>query len=345
MKVVVLNTMEPFVHGGAEELALNLKDQLELRGHEVELLRLPFRADPPDGLPAQVLMARSLKIENADKVIALKFPAYLVEHPNKTVWLLHQLRQAYDFFDAGQSNIPSGADGDYLRRVVKEADRSSLGSVGRLFVNSAVTRDRLLKYNGLPSRILLPPLNQPEYYGGGPDLGYIFAGGRINGHKRQLDLIHALALTKSTARLVVAGPADSEADDLALRRAVSAHGLEDRVTLDVRFLERTEYAQYVNECSAVAYLPFDEDSVGYVTMEAAAAGKPVITTNDSGGVLQLVVEGKTGWVATPTSEGLARVMDDAFSDARGRERYGRALAKRWNGLDATWESTIEKLLA
>ena len=40
-----------------------------------------------------------LKTEQGDEVdlvIATRFPSYLVQHPRKVVWLLHQYRQAYD---------------------------------------------------------------------------------------------------------------------------------------------------------------------------------------------------------------------------------------------------------
>lgn len=345
MKIAILNNMAPFVHGGAEELAKNLHLQLETRGHSVELIRLPLRADPPELLPSQILMAVNMRIENADRVIALKFPAYLVQHPNKTVWLLHQLRQAYDLFDAGQSNIPSTPEGDYIRRIVSAADTEALSSVRKLFVNSSVTQQRLMTYNRIPSEVLLPPLNDGNAYVGGRDEGYVFAGGRINSHKRQLSIVKALALTRTPVRLVVAGPADSESDERELRDCVAALGLEDRVSLDIRFLDRAEYAEYLNGSSLVAYLPYDEDSLGYVTMEAAAAGKPVLTLEDSGGVLQLVQHGTTGWVSAPTPEAIARALDEAFNDGPRRARFGRAMKSRWDALDATWDSTIEKLLS
>ena len=45
---------------------------------------------------------------------------------------------------------------------------------------------------------------------------------------------------------------------------------------------------------AVVYAPIDED-YGYVTLQAFLAGKPVITSSDSGGVLEWVEDGVTGW--------------------------------------------------
>ena len=59
----------------------------------------------------------------------------------------------------------------------------------------------------------------------------------------------------------------------------------------------------------------DEDSVAYVTMEAASASKPVITLTDSGGVLQLVVNGETGCVASPDAKSIAEAIDLLCSDA------------------------------
>ena len=94
MKVLIVNNMAPFLWGGAEELADNLKKNLILSGHEAEILRIPFRWEPASGIPSQMAMVHNLELTNVDHVIALKFPAYLIRHPRKTLWLLHQYRQA-----------------------------------------------------------------------------------------------------------------------------------------------------------------------------------------------------------------------------------------------------------
>jgi Glycosyltransferase len=344
MRVLVANNMAPFIRGGAEELADELVRQLRARGHDAELLRLPFAHEPAEGIPAQMLLARRLVLENVDRLIALKFPAYLIPHPSTSIWLLHQFRQAYDLFDAGQSNLREDATGLEVRDIVRRADDEALARP-RVFTNSSVTQDRLKRYNGLPSEVLLPPLNDPERFEDLGDEGYVFAGGRINDHKRQSLLIEAMASTPPQTRLVIAGPADSAADADRLRSRIAELGLESRVTLDVRFLPRDVYADYVNRSSAVAYLPFDEDSLGYVTMEAAQAGKPVITTTDSGGLLQLVQHGKTGWVVPPDPAELASALRSVATDEPARKTRGAAIRKRWLSFDANWDRTIERLLA
>ena len=122
MKIFVVNNMIPFLHGGAEDLANYLITHLRGIGHEAELLRIPFRYEPAESIYSEMLACRMMQVGDADLVIALKFPAYLIPHPNKVLWLVHQYRQAYDMWDSGYSNIPATEAGQQLRDSIKEAD-------------------------------------------------------------------------------------------------------------------------------------------------------------------------------------------------------------------------------
>src|SRR4051794_40443654 len=95
---MILNNGIPFLQGGAEHLADSLARELVVRGHEAQVVRLPLRWHSPEAIADSMAAAAALQIEGADRVIALKFPAYLVPHENKVVWLLHQFRQAYDLW-------------------------------------------------------------------------------------------------------------------------------------------------------------------------------------------------------------------------------------------------------
>ena len=344
MKVLVVNNMAPFLWGGAEELAAHLQRNLIIAGHEAEVLRIPFQWEPAIRIPSQMLMARAFELWNVDHVIALKFPAYLIRHPRKTLWLLHQYRQAYDLYDAGQTNLPAGAAGLELQSLIKHADQETFAESRNIFTNSEVTRQRLQKYNDFDSQVLLPPVNDPELFPGS-DLGdYIFAGGRINGMKRQHLLLEALARTDARVKLLIAGPPDSPEDATRLLEMAERLGLADRVRFDLNFLRRNVYADYVNHAAAVAYLPYDEDSLGYVAMEAATAARALITTTDSGGILGLVKDGKTGWVAESEPEDLARVMEAVFENVARTRMYGQAARTLWESMKINWPDTVEALL-
>lgn len=344
MNVLVLSNMAPFVWGGAEELCTHLVRNLRLHGVNAEAFRIPFAWNPPERVLDEMLIARSLRLWNVDRVIALKFPAYLVPWHTKVVWLLHQFRQSYDLFDSGLSHVPATPEGDGLRAAIRNADNSAFAEATALFANAPVTAERLRRYNGFEAAVLAPPLNDPELFNGGAAEGYVLAAGRVNGGKRQDLLIRALRHAPGV-RLVIAGPPDSAADANMLRRLAVAESVEDRLTLDLRLLPRPELAAIVNGASAVAYLPIDEDSVGYVTMEAFHAGKPVLTTTDSGGVRQLVKDGETGWVTAPSPEALGRALREAAADAGRAALFGAAGREALSRMGLSWPRVVEQLLS
>lgn len=343
MNVLVLSNMTPFLWGGAEELAVHLVRQLRLRGAKAEVMRLPFTWNPPERLIEEMALCRSLRLANADRVIALKFPTYLVPHDNKVLWVLHQFRQAYDLWDAGQSNIPDTDRGREIRRIIRTADNACFAESRRLFCLSATTQARMRHYNDVTPSIMWQPLNDPELFGGGDYGNYILASGRVNFAKRQWLLVEAMRHVRSGLRLVIAGPPDGPEDEADLRRR--AAGLEDRVALDLRFLPRAELAALVNGARAVAYLPYDEDSVGYVTAEAFHAARPVVTVSDAGGLLEIVRPDETGMVCAPEPAALAAAIDSLGAGADKAAELGRAARALWLGFGVSWPATIERLLS
>jgi glycosyltransferase involved in cell wall biosynthesis len=214
----------------------------------------------------------------------------------------------------------------------------------KIFTISAVTQERLQRYNGVPSEVLLYPLNDPENFVNAGYGDYIFAGGRINAGKRQHLLVEAMRHVRSSIRLIVGGPADTEADGRRLRDLISQYNLESRVILDIGFLERTKLAGYVSNALACAYVPFDEDAFGYVTMEAFHASKAMLTTEDAGGLLLIVRDGDTGIVTFPDPQALAIAIDRLATDRAEAMRLGAAARESWVSRRITWPDTIERLL-
>jgi len=344
MKIKIVNAMAPFVWGGAEELAFHLADNLRRHGHEADVLRIPFAWEPFDNIPVEMARLKALRIDDADRVISLKFPIYLLDAERHTTWLIHQYRQAYDLWDSPFCNIPHTSQGMAIRDLIVANDDEVLGSRERLFTISDEISSRLRKSNGIEAPSIRLPLNNPEMFCGGEYGNYILAPGRINASKRQWLLIMAMIYMNSSARLVIAGPPDRDEDAENLRQLVEEYDLADRVTLDLRFLSRKELAAYVNGCRAVAYLPFQEDSNGYVTMEALEAGKPVVTTHDSGELLEIVADGENGRVLNPEPEELAAAMASYLDNIDQAREHGLAGQFLWRSKGINWDENISRLL-
>jgi glycosyltransferase involved in cell wall biosynthesis len=191
----------------------------------------------------------------------------------------------------------------------------------------------------------LPPLNDPDLFNAIDYQPFIFAGGRINQSKRQHLLVEAMRYVKADVKLVIVGPPDTESDAQQLRGLVERYHLENRVTVRACFVSRKLIGRLVSRARACAYLPVDEDSLGYVTMEACEAAKPVLTTTDAGGVLELVRHRETGWVADPSPEAIAAGIDMLGSVRHTAERLGRSAHALLHSLNLTWPYTIERLLS
>jgi len=94
-------------------------------------------------------------------------------------------------------------------------------------------------------------------------------------------------------------------------------------------------------CLAVYYAPVDED-FGMVPYEAFLSEKPVITTRDSGGPLEVVHDRVTGLVVEPSPRELATACAEVARDreqAKAWGRAGKAVAER-----VTWDACIDALL-
>src|SRR5262245_38581802 len=101
VRIAVCRPQVPFARGGAEIFTDRLVDELRARGHEADLVSVPFKWYPGTRVLTQAFLWRMLDLDEADGrridiVVATKFPSYLVRHPDKRVWLVHQFRQAYE---------------------------------------------------------------------------------------------------------------------------------------------------------------------------------------------------------------------------------------------------------
>lgn len=345
MNILVLSNAAPFVRGGAEELAENLVSRLcERKGIQAELIRIPFQWEPANKLVQQILLNKNLRLANVDRVIAMKFPAYLIPHENKTIWLMHQYRQAYDLDREGMTNIPATEEGNKIREAIRAADNACFAEARKLYTISPVVSARLKQFNAVRSTVLHHPLNEPELFEGGEYENYVFAGGRVGEGKRQHLLVEAMRYVKSGIRLVVAGPVETPAYGARLREIVQQYNLTDRVELRLSFLPRADLIKLINNARACASIPVDEDSMSYVAMEAFAAKKCVITAIDSGGLLEIVKHKETGLVMPPDPAQIAAAIDQVAEKKHALE-LGHAARNLWDRLDITWVSRIDQLLS
>jgi glycosyltransferase involved in cell wall biosynthesis len=341
MRIAVCLPQVPFAHGGAEVLAETLVEELRRRDHEAALVTVPYKWYPEARVLSQAFLWRLLDLEESDGrpidlVIATKFPSYVVRHPNKVVWLVHQFRQAYELDRGEFGQFGESALDRATRRAVHGLDATALGEARKLFAISANVAERLRQSLGLEAGVLPPPPQALDYrceeYG-----DFVLSVGRLDRLKR-LDLLLEAAAAREQGDVVIVGEGP---DRERLERARDEHGLNGRVTFVGRVDGETLAGLYAR-CLAVYYAPVDED-LGLVPFEAFRSQKPVITTRDAGAPAEIVVDRESGVVCEPTAAAIAEAFDWLAADrerAKALGLAGKAVAEQ-----ATWDAVIERLLA
>lgn len=349
-RILVLGVKVPFSHGGQDVLVATLVKELERRGHEADVIALPYNPLPKQNLVNQAAMWRALDLENfcgkaIDLVIATKFPSYYARHPRKSVWLVHQQRSIYELYGTQYSDIGDDPRDEALRRMLTDGDTKVLGECAFRSSISKNVADRLQAFNGLSSEVLYPPLPLGNAYRSEKSEPYILSVGRICRIKRLDLMINALAHTPGL-RLKVVGVSDEPDAMQFFANEVRKHDLGSRV----EFLGRVSNDDLLNlyaRALAVFYAPFNED-YGYVTLEAMASGKPLITACDSGGTLEFVQDGHNGFVIQPTPEAVAEVCNRLQSSPELADRIGRQarnFIEQAGIMESGWDRVIERLLS
>ena len=334
--VLVATSSPPSVEGGHLVIARSLVTALADAGHDARLVITP---DHGFGRQASAYFATwrtdmsTIDGRSVDRVISLRYPSYAVRHPAHVCWLNHTMREYYDLWPQLAASIS-------WKNLVKEGMRkAAIHAVDRWLLTRNVTRvvaqsqtvqRRLAVDLGVRADVVYPPPPPRRYecreYG-----DFIFAISRLTPHKRVDLLIRALAdASAGHVKAIVAGEGDERSELEALARSL---GVADRITFAGRMDEQT-MLDHLARCRAVCFTPFAED-YGFVTVEAFASRKAVITCTDSGGPTELVKDDDTGVVCEPTPASvaiaLARLSDDrALAERLGANGAARVAAMRWD---------------
>lgn len=344
MKIALCSSFAPFIKGGGRNIVEWLQPMLEGQGHQVEIVYLP-EVDTPDLLFQQMMAFRWVDLEMADRIICFRPQAHLIPHPHKILWFIHHIRAFYDLWDSPYRGFPNDKKHRDIREALHRVDNACLREAKAIFTNSRVVSDRLKHFNQIESEILYPPVFQPERFHCAGFSDEIICISRLEHHKRQHLLIEALQYTKTPVRIRLSGTGPSADYPKLLAQMISELGLNDRISLDDYWISEEEKVEQLAHCLAVAYLPLNEDSYGYPSLEASHATKPVLTTFDSGGVLELVQDGVNGYVTEASPQALADAMDRLYLDRIKTKAMGRNALERLSELHISWSHVLQRLLA
>ena len=342
--ILICTTQVPFTTGGAESHVAGLRRALVAAGYKAEIVALPFKWYPPTEIMRGAMAWRMLDLSAAngqpvDLVIGMKFPAYLVAHERKVLWILHQHRAAYNLWGTQFDDLSTYPEGVRVREWIKHCDERFIPEARRVFANSITVAERLKRYNNIESEPLYHPPPLAGKLRTGEQGEYIFYPSRLEPQKRQDLLIQAMRLVRTPVKLILAG---SSSEVKHYEDLIKTHGVGDRVTMR-GFVNDDELVELYANSLGVCYLPFDED-YGYVTLEAMLSGKPVVVPSDGGGAAELVEHDRTGMIVEPDPQAIAECLDSLYGDRAQARKMGERGLEKLTSMNLSWGRVVETLI-
>ena len=318
--------------GGAERFHLGLTNSLNTATTSAELIQVMTNESSFETIEDSYLRCYNLDLSEYDAVISTKAPTYIVRHPNHLCYLQHTIRIFYDMFDK-QFPDPDQTvckQRDMILRIDSEALKYP--GIKKIFSQGYEIRDRLLKWNSLESEVLHPaiamPCTKPNNY------EYIFMPGRLHIWKRVDLLIKAMRYVQYPVHLKIAGAGEDE------ERLQAMAGSDDRIEF-LGHVSDEELSQLYANALVVSFVPIRED-YGYITLEAFAHEKPIITCKDSGEPLQFIKHGINGFVVDPNPKEIAKAIEYFILNPEQAKTMGNKGSQDINHIK--WTNISQKIL-
>ena len=336
----------PFLRRHTEDLAVDLRQALKSAGHLAEILRVPFSWKAPGGLLNQLLTCRLIDLTpdehfRSDVLIALEFPAYLIHHPNKILWLTHHRWSAEPIGSSGNGGAAAIASS---HEICGAADRELLPEMKKIHSISATASYQLRRLTQLDALPLCPPMRQSaSYYWERPE-GYFWVSDRLSEDRWEL-LLAAMALCREPTRVRLGGPHYDRQPSVAFQAAVDRLGLTDRVEWRGTLDEAEACDQYGR--SHAVLCPTRDETFPWPAYRAMLASKPLLTCHDSGAPTEIVEHQETGLIVDARPEDFAAAMDSLWKhpdQARALGASGRAWITAQSETQS-WPHVIESLLS
>jgi glycosyltransferase involved in cell wall biosynthesis len=187
---------------------------------------------------------------------------------------------------------------------------------------------------GLPATAISCGIDADRYAGGSERADTVLFVGRLDPEKRVDEILRAMVAVPA-ARLEVVGDGSERA---AWHRLADELGIADRVVWR-GFVSEDELVEAYRRC-AVFCMPGIAELQSLVTLEAMAAGRPVVAA-DAMALPHLVRPGRNGWLFPPGDvDALAARLGALLADRATRRRMGAASREivRGHALAATLDA-------
>lgn len=381
MKIAVVSPSPvPFTIGGIENLSWGLCETInQLPSCQCELIKLPSRERGFWELIHNYYNFYHLDVSHFDTVICMKYPAWMIQHPNCIIYMAHCLRGLYDTY--GNTKRPLEVETEHpqvqqiLEYMENQPDPETLEPFFQMLFafeeKKSIPEDFLIfpgplirkiihymdrfafsKNDGRPIFAISETVKRRwEYFTSREDVEVVYppttVKQRLTGEYRYIFVVSRLDGPKRIDMLIRA----MHYVNADIRLYIAGTGpMEEELKKLAMGDDRIEFLGYVKDeeisewyanSLVVPYFPYDED-YGLITIEAMLHKKPVITTTDAGGPTEFVIDGETGYITSFGEREIAARIDYLAVHPEEAKRMGELAYDKVK--DITWKSAVNQLL-
>lgn len=224
------------------------------------------------------------------------------------------------------------------RKPIDRLEEATTGMADLILVNSSFTASTFsntfkhLNARGVQPAVLYPAVNVEQFDESTAYKNFLSIN-RFERKKNTELAISALAMLHSVqdsdltrVSLTIAGGFDNRLKENVeyleeLKTLAEKEGVSDKVDF-ITSCSTAARNKLLSQCLCVLYTPKNEH-FGIVPLEAMAAQKPVIACN-SGGPVETIKDGLTGYLCEPTARDFSEAMEKLIKDSHVAEKMGRA---------------------
>jgi len=373
---IVAPSPVPFTVGGAEKLWWGLQNHInQSTHHQCELIKVPTSENSFWKLINSYYQFHKLDLSSFDMVISGKYPAWMVQHPNHHIYMLHCLRGLYDTYPFLNKAEQLNTDHPKTNKVLSLIDKNSpdLETFFNLVLN--LNNDKNINNNlfDFPgpfirkivhfldrkameniksfSAISRTVTKRKEYFPANSSVKVIYPPSNLKQFtSNSYDYFFTASRLDNAKRVKTIIEAYLKSNTPIPLKIAGIGPMEEELrhlaVNDSRieflgFVSDNDLESYYANAYAVIFIPYEED-YGLITIEAMMCEKSVITFTDAGGVTEFVEEGKTGFISEPSVENLKNCIERAAADKDLIVKMGKYGRTKVNNI--TWKNTVNSLL-
>lgn len=382
MKIAIVGPSPvPFTLGGMENMMAGLYMQINhVTSHQAELIKLPVKENSFWNLIDAYYRFYKLDVSHFDAVIVGKYPAWMIQHPNKIFYVAHRLRGLYDTYSCVGKPLEVSRKSEKINKILNYMEEFphplSLDSFFKILFwvkdNAGKEETPYFEFPGPLIRKIIHYLDdfafretrlntyfaisdtvrkRENYFPSGSKVKVVYLpvenDDRTEGPYKHLFIISRLDRPKRIDVLIRA--MKYVKTDIPLFIAgvgPEKEHLEKLAEKDARihflgFLKDEDVSGYYANALAIPYFPQQED-YGLITIEAMLHKKPVITTQDAGGPTEFVKTGETGFVVRCDPKAIGETIDYLANHPDAAIAMGRAAYAIANKI--SWHNVIKEIL-